>query len=129
VSNRKTDQIKQDLEKSLKFLESALQREKDEYMIAAVIQAFELCVELSWKYMQSRLATDAGIIANSPKSSIREYGLAGYDIDVDVWLELITLRNLTVHTYNPEFAEDVYTQIAERFPSATKQILGITDLN
>jgi nucleotidyltransferase substrate binding protein (TIGR01987 family) len=121
----KTAQIKQDLQKSLAFLVSALAKQKDEFMIAASIQAFEICIELSWKYMQSRLASDAGIVADSPKSSIREYGKAGYDIDVSSWLEQINLRNLTVHTYQPDFAEEVYEQIKVQFPSLVSVLLGL----
>ena len=123
MSDEKFEQIKIDLAQSLEFLNGALAQEKNAYMIAAVIQAFEICVELSWKYMQSKLITADGIVSNSPKSSIREFAAAGYDINPVLWIEFADLRNLSVHTYRPLLAEEMYAKIKNEFPSLVAKIL------
>ncbi len=124
MTETKAKSIEADLQKSLDFLNGALSKEKDAYMMAAVIQAFEICIELSWKFMQAKLVEDSGIIANSPKSSIREYAAAGLTTNPELWLEFIDLRNLSVHTYRQVLAEEMYSKIKSEFPGLVLELIA-----
>jgi nucleotidyltransferase substrate binding protein (TIGR01987 family) len=112
---QKHEQIFEDLSKSTDFLQSVYTQPRNAYMIAAAIQAFEITFELAWKYMQAYLAVVEGKIANSPKSSIREYSTVKDGVDAEQWLEFADLRNLTSHTYRTKLADEMYDEIQIRF--------------
>lgn len=111
-----------DLEKSVAFLSDVLEQPRNDYMRAAAIQAFEICFELAWKYLQARLS-EAGLISNSPRGVFRESGRTGLLEDVSAWLTFTEQRNLTVHTYQPQLADAVYKVIKEEFLPAGRQLL------
>jgi len=110
--------MKKQLEKAVSRLEEVLSLEKTDVVRDSAIQRFEFCVDLSWKYMKVILESKHGIICKSPKTCVREaytQKIIKYD---EYWLELIGLRNLTVHTYNEETAEEIYKELPkalERF--------------
>jgi nucleotidyltransferase substrate binding protein (TIGR01987 family) len=122
MNAQKLSQIRTDLDNSIDFLESALNQEKNAYMIAAVIQSFEICFELSWKYMQCRLSTEDGVTTASPKSAIRAYAAAGRTTEPEKWLEFADLRNLSVHTYRQALADEMYVRIKDSFLPLSKNI-------
>ncbi len=119
----KSSLIFADLEKSVTFLADVLQQPQNDYMRAAAIQAFEICFELAWKYLQTRL-NEAGLEANSPRSAIRESGKAGLLENVEAWLVFAEQRNLTVHTYQPQLADEVYAIIKDDFLPAIQKLLA-----
>ncbi len=73
---------------------------------AGTIQAFEYCFELSWKIMK-RLLEKRGKVANSPRETFRMAALEGFIADPEIWFDFIKKRNLTVHTYHENEAEEV----------------------
>ena len=73
---------------------------------AGTIQAFEYCFELSWKIMK-RLLEERGRIANSPREVFRMAALEGFISECDIWFDFLKKRNMTVHTYNQNEAEEV----------------------
>jgi nucleotidyltransferase substrate binding protein (TIGR01987 family) len=82
---------------------------------AGAIQAFEYCFELVWKVMK-RLLHERGKVANSPRETFRMAGLEGFIKDPEMWFEFLKKRNLTVHTYEEEEANQVVA-IFEQFSS------------
>ncbi|MCL4448774.1 MAG: nucleotidyltransferase substrate binding protein [Actinobacteria bacterium] len=111
-----------DLQKSVTFLADVLSKSRDDYMRAAAIQSFEICFELAWKYLQARLS-EAGLEANSPRASFRESGKTGLLDNVEVWLAFIEQRNRTVHTYQPQLADQIYEMIRKDFLPAIQKLL------
>jgi nucleotidyltransferase substrate binding protein (TIGR01987 family) len=97
-------------------------------MRAAAIQAFEICFELSWKYLQTRL-NEAGLEANSPRGAFRQSGKAGLIDNVESWLIFAEQRNLTVHTYHPQLADEIYTTIKTDFLPAIQKLLTTASPN
>jgi len=79
---------------------------KSEQERAGIIQAFEYCFELCWKIMK-RLLYERGQIANSPKETFRMAALEGFIADPEIWFDFLKKRNMTVHTYNPNQADEV----------------------
>ncbi|EKE00002.1 MAG: nucleotidyltransferase substrate binding protein, HI0074 family [uncultured bacterium] len=94
-------------------LQEALTAPKSPIIRDSAIQRFEFCTDLAWKSLKSYLEDNKGIIVKSPKETFREsykQGLIEYDTK---WLELVDLRNETVHTYNEVFADIVYAKLQD----------------
>ncbi|HHH53168.1 MAG TPA: nucleotidyltransferase, partial [Bacteroidetes bacterium] len=49
------------------------------------------------------------------RGTTREAYSVGLIEDGDIWMEMISSRNLTSHTYNEEIAEEVFIKIKEAF--------------
>lgn len=103
----------QQLSQAISRLEEALLVPKTNMVRDSAIQRFEFCLDLSWKTLKSFLEDNHGIIVKSPKDTFRnayQQGIIDYD---SKWIELVNLRNETVHTYNEAFAEIVYGKLTE----------------
>lgn len=88
---------------------------------AGTIQAFECCFELCWKIMK-KLLEIRGKIVNSPKESFRMAALEGFINDPELWFDFLKKRNLTVHSYNSEYADEVLS-ICDSFSYEIKAFL------
>ena len=99
---------------ALKSLEEILQQPKNKFIVAGTVQNFEFTFELAWKAMQ-RLLKIRGVEAASPNQVFRAAKAEGIIDSFEVWLEYLKMRNLTVHTYNPKVADEVYVA-AQKIP-------------
>jgi len=91
----------------------------------AAIQRFEDIVEAVWKAAQRYLDIMEGLSAGSPKATVRschEVGLLSDD-DATRALEMVDDRNLTVHTYNEQLAQQIYDRLS-RYAALMTQWLG-----
>lgn len=81
---------------------------------AGVIQFFETSFELSWKLMKD-YAMYLGYEVKSPREAIKR----AFNIEIITegsnWLNALVDRNLTVHTYDEEIANEVYEKIKEEY--------------
>jgi nucleotidyltransferase substrate binding protein (TIGR01987 family) len=84
----------------------------------ASIQRFEFTFEAVWKAAQLYLATVESLESGSPKSAIRECRRIGLleDEQTRMALRMADDRNLTVHTYNEDLAEEIYHRIVTYAP-------------
>jgi nucleotidyltransferase substrate binding protein (TIGR01987 family) len=109
-------------QKAIGKLTNVLELEENEYIRDSAIQRFEFAFELSWKVIKAFLETKA-IICRSSKDCFREafqQELIDYD---QIWTdEMIKARNRTVHTYNEDLAEKIYSQLPD-FLEAFKKLL------
>ncbi|PZC46652.1 MAG: Nucleotidyltransferase substrate binding protein like [Chloroflexi bacterium] len=80
------------------------------------IKRFELCFELSWKVIQSFLR-DRGLDCRSPRDCFREAFSYGLITNEEVWLQMISDRNLSVHTYNEALADQMHSRLAQYLPA------------
>ena len=74
------------------------------------IQRFEYTYELFWKTLK-RILEAKGIIVNSPRDVFRESAKLDLIKDPKRWFEFLKLRNLTVHTYNEDFAAELFSKL------------------
>lgn len=88
---------------------------------AGAIQAFEYCYELAWKTMK-RLLAQEGIVVNSPRETFRAAALQGYIKDPEIWFDFIKVRNISIHTYNEDYAQTVI-QAFELFSAELQNLL------
>lgn len=101
-----------DFEKALNRLKEALATPKNDLIRDSAIQRFEFTLDLAWKTLKSYLEDYRGVRCVSPKECLRE-GFQNSIIENDpYWLELVDLRNETVHTYKEEVAERVYGNLS-----------------
>lgn len=81
----------------------------------ASIQRFEYTYEALWKTAALFLREVHGVEAPSPKTVIRsahEVGLLD-DAETRAAMALVNDRNLTVHTYNEELAQQIYRRLPD----------------
>jgi nucleotidyltransferase substrate binding protein (TIGR01987 family) len=81
----------------------------------ASIQRFEYTFEAMWKMLQKYLKEREGVIAQSPKSVIRE--LLALNLvspeETELLLDMADKRNLSSHTYLEEIAELIYSHLKQ----------------
>lgn len=102
--------IKQ-FEKAVRRLEEVLNMSETDVIRDSAIQRFEFTLDISWKMLKALLEEEKGIICVSPKECFREayrQGVVNYDED---WIKFVDMRNETVHTYNEDNAERIYSQL------------------
>ena len=100
-------------QKALDTLRKALTMEKSEIARDAAIQRFEYTFEAVWKAAQRFLRKQEGIEEGSPKGVIRSSFRVGLldEKQARLAMEMADDRNLTVHTYNEELAEKIYSRL------------------
>lgn len=93
--------------KAQKTLEEALIEAKSDLERDGAIQRFEYTYELIWKVLK-KILSFKGIDVNSPRDVFREAAKQDIIEDPKIWFEFIKKRNLTVHTYNEDDAEEIF---------------------
>src|SRR4051812_30980320 len=92
---------------------------------AGVIQAFEFTFEQCWKAIQKKAGLE-GLSLASPKKSI-EWAMTNAWISTtkeNTWLEMMSDRNLTNHTYRDQTAQEVATRVLDTYVAEFTLILG-----
>lgn len=108
-------------EKSYKLLNQYINQPiETELERAGIIQFFEISFELSWKLMKDYLEAQE-ISVKSPRETIKQAYQIGLIDDGHIWMDALTDRNLTVHTYDEEVAKKMVDDIAKvYFPELKK---------
>jgi nucleotidyltransferase substrate binding protein (TIGR01987 family) len=90
---------------------------------AGIIQFYEMTFELSWKVMKDYLQAQ-GYDINSPRHAIKQAFQTGLINDGHDWIQALTDRNLTVHTYDEEKARQVELAIRNAYYPLINKLLG-----
>ncbi len=109
----KYELVRDDFVKALTRLEESLALPKTDITRDSSIQRFEFTLDLAWKTAKAYLEEYRGVRCTSPKGCFREAFQEGLIDNDPFWLELVDLRNETVHTYQEAFAEQVYGQLSK----------------
>ena len=110
------DRLKERLSIARQALETLLEVLKEprtRIVRDASIQRFEYSFEAVWKAAQLYLRTVESLEVGSPKAVVRaglQLGLLN-ERQTRTALEMADDRNLTVHTYNEELAEKIYSRL------------------
>jgi nucleotidyltransferase substrate binding protein (TIGR01987 family) len=110
-----------EFEKALISLEKAIAEQMSDIVRDATIQRFEFCIELAWKVSKKSMGTSTA----SPKQVIREMAQSGYIDNIDIWLQALDQRNLSVHTYSEILAKEVHAFILSFFPELKKLLVKL----
>ena len=102
------------LTQAVELLSDRIEREEavDELLQEGLIQRLEYTHELAWKVMKDYAEYQWYMDVRGSRDGIRkalEMGL----IDDKRWMETIEDRNLTVHNYDNEIAQEIYENIMQ----------------
>ena len=81
---------------------------------AGVVQFFEISFELAWKLLKDFQEAE-GFTINSPRDAIKQAFQSGLIADGHGWMNALTDRNLTTHTYNEKTAVEVDEKIRSQY--------------
>ena len=109
----KSESLRTDFERATTRLEEALALPKDAIVRDSAIQRFEISFELCWKFLKAYLEEEHNAFCTSPRTCFRMAFKNGVIDNDPFWIDLTVLRNYTVHTYNEELADHVYTRLPE----------------
>lgn len=90
----------------------------------ATIQRFEFTFELAWKTFKV-FASAEGLECATPKKCFSKAFEIGWIEDEPLWLNMISDRNRTSHTYHEELANEILKRIPDycsAFDAAYKQL-------
>ena len=107
--------------KSYRLLEKYLVKtELSELEQAGIIQFFEMTFELGWKVLKDYLEAD-GYIVKSPRETIKQAFQNDIINDGHIWIDALSVRNLTTHTYDESLAKKIVDDIIHiYFPELKK---------
>lgn len=91
--------------------------DNDEIYRTGIIGQFNLTFELAWKSLQAALRAHgaAGADTGSPREILQLGYRFGFINDAAVWLLMLKKRNLSVHIYNEEDADEMILLIRDSF--------------
>lgn len=99
-----------DFNQIIENLAKVLSLEEDDVSRDAAIKRFELCFDLAWKSIKNQAQIE-GLECYSPRECFKtafQLHLIGYE---EKWFKMIDDRNLTVHLYSQEQADEVYSRL------------------
>ena len=87
----------------------------DDVVRDAAIQRFEYTFEVVWKAAQLYLREKEGLEQGSPKGVVRACLQVGLLTEDESRLAMVMIddRNLTVHTYNEELAQRIFSNLKD----------------
>ena len=81
---------------------------------AGIIQFFEMTFELAWKVLKDYLESE-GYMVKSPRETIKQAFQIGLIDNGHVWIDALSNRNLTTHTYDEELAIKMTSEILDAY--------------
>ena len=101
----------ENFEKTYKLLKKySSQSISTELEKAGMIQFFEMAFELAWKVLKDYLESE-GYMVKSPRETIKQAFQIGLIDNGHVWIDALSDRNLTAHTYDQELASKMTHEI------------------
>lgn len=91
---------------------------------AGIIQAFEFTFEQCWKALQKKAGKE-GLTLASPRKAL-EWAMTNGWISPNqenIWLTMLSDRNLTTHTYRDVTAEAVATRVLKNYVTQLQELL------
>ena len=83
----------------------------------ALVQAFEIIIELAWKTLKDYLENEGYDKVKNGKQAIRQAFQDEIIQEPEIWMEALETRNLTSHTYENTILKKVVHFIVEDFSS------------
>lgn len=108
------------LEEALSQLDKALQEPlENELAVDATIKRFQLCMELSWKWLR-RILMMQGIEIDMPRPTLQKAYVSRLIDNEDIWLDMLKDRNKMSHIYKQKEAREAYERIKHYYPEMKK---------
>lgn len=104
-------------------IDLAGQRPLTELEKQGLVQSFEFTHELAWNVMKDWLEDQGQPGLTGSKDATREAFARGLITAGQAWMDMIKSRNLSVHTYNAETADQLVRDILDRYAGELLQFL------
>lgn len=93
----------------------AYNQEKENILMhMALVQAYEVCFELSWKVLKDYL-TENGILVYMPKEVIKEAFNKNVIENGQIWIDMLDARNAASHEYKMDKINLILDKISTTF--------------
>lgn len=93
----------------------------NEMIKEGLIQRFEYTHELAWNVMKDYAEYQGNPNVGGSRDAVREAFKLQLISEGDTWMDMIASRNKTLHTYNEETANEIYSKILKAyFPAFVK---------
>lgn len=87
----------------------------NEFEEQGLIQAFEYTHELAWNVLRDYLREQGNFMIHGSRDATREAFKLDLIQDGEAWMDMISDRNRTSHTYNQSVAKSIASNITLRF--------------
>lgn len=87
----------------------------DEMIKEGLIQRFEYTHELAWNVMKDYAAYQGNTTVGGSRDATREAFQLMLISNGEVWMDMISSRNKTSHTYNEETANEIFDKIMNEY--------------
>lgn len=87
----------------------------DEMIKEGIIQRFEYTHELAWNVMKDYAEYQGNSNIGGSRDASREAFQLKLITNGHLWMDMITSRNKTSHTYNEETANEIYNKILKEY--------------
>ena len=105
----------ENFDKSYKLLKKYSSQEiTTELERAGIIQFFEMTFELAWKVLKDYLESE-GYMVKSPRETVKQAFQIGLIDNGHIWIDALSNRNLTTHTYDEELATKMTSEILNAY--------------
>ena len=110
------------LSQSVKYIEENFDTEElledeilDEMIKEGLIQRFEYTHELAWNVMKDYAEYQGNSTIGGSRDASREAFQLKLITNGHIWMDMITSRNKTSHTYNEETANEIFDKILKEY--------------
>ena len=105
----------ENFDKSYKLLKKYSNQEiTTELERAGIIQFFEMTFELAWKVLKDYLESE-GYMVKSPRETVKQAFQIWLIDNGHIWIDALSNRNLTTHTYDEELATKMTSEILNAY--------------
>jgi nucleotidyltransferase substrate binding protein (TIGR01987 family) len=87
----------------------------DEMIKEGLIQRFEYTHELAWNVMKDYAEYQGNTTVGGSRDATREAFQLMLISNGEVWMDMISSRNKTSHTYNEEIANEIFDKILDKY--------------
>lgn len=98
----------------LEMLEFLKQDPSNKAYKLAVVQSYEMDIELSWKTLKDYL-NYLGFKIQAPREAIKQAFAVELLKDADLWLTMLEDRNITSHVYDELKAQEIVDAIEKKY--------------
>lgn len=110
----------ENFERAFVLLRSALDGRRldsfSELELEGLVQRFEYTFELAWKTLKDYLESSGVVLDQiTPKSVIKAAFAAKLVPDGQIWIDMLSHRNLMSHTYDAQKFKEAVVAIADRY--------------
>ncbi|MFA5480554.1 MAG: nucleotidyltransferase substrate binding protein [Candidatus Muiribacteriota bacterium] len=116
------DNLEKAYSKFLVVIDIVKKNPDDEIYEMALIQSFEFVYELSWKTIKDYLKNSGVYDANLPREVIKSGFHFKIIEDGQLWIDMMSDRNMLSHTYNEIYAKKTVKKIISEYYPALKQV-------